>query len=291
MNIELRRLLEEDQRDLKNTPVNRVKRDMLRRNRVRGILSEGGMTEGIDFFHAALIFQHGDSLNDWFQAHELAKKASELGYFEARWLAAVALDRWLVWQGRLAKYGNQLIPFGGTYRLPCVDPATTDEERKKWGIATLADLLAFHGLRGFAPIEKENIVSATVEGFQINVVRLTRHLVHSPNLEGVHCGFDDENRTILENSYGWRWVIDNMGDFVACWLSMPYAPKIAHIITGEESPTLEISEYQNLPAIWVKCNDLLTLYFLKQEEIWAVSGRDRNDIVKISGKVGVHTGT
>ncbi|MFG0217098.1 hypothetical protein ACFU8X_28995 [Brevibacillus porteri] len=138
---------------------------------------------------------------------------------------------------------------------------------------------------------KENIVSATVEGFQINVVRLNRHLVHSPNLEGVHCGFDDENRTILENSYGWRWVIDNMGDFVACWLSMPYAPKIAHIITGEESPTLEITEYQNLPAIWVTCNGLLTLYFLKQEEIWAVSGRDRNDIVKISGKVGVHTGT
>ena len=123
------------------------------------------------------------------------------------------------------------------------------------------------------------------------MIRLTRQLVHSPKLAGVRCGFDEENRTILENSYGWRWVIDNMGDFVTSWLSLPYAPKIAHIITDEESPTFEITEYQNRPAIWVKCNGLLTHYFLKQEEIWAVSGRDRNDIVKISSKIQVHSGT
>jgi len=58
-----------------------------------------------------------------------------------------------------------------------------------------------------------------------------------------------------------------------------------------QPPTFEITEYQNRPAIWVKCNGLLTHYFLKQEEIWAVSGRDRNDIVKISSKIQVHSGT
>ena len=63
-----------------------------RRQRVNELLAEGRLTAPDDYFHAALIFQHGDTLEDIWQAHELARKAAEMGK-APEWLKE-ALERW-----------------------------------------------------------------------------------------------------------------------------------------------------------------------------------------------------
>ena len=122
-------------------------RDARRRQRVSELLAQGGVSAPDDYFHAALIFQHGETLEDIWQAHELARKAAELGatqsmgYKDSRWLAAAALDRWLMYQGKPQKYGTQFVPDGKRYRLWDVDPTTTDAERAVNHVPSLQEQL------------------------------------------------------------------------------------------------------------------------------------------------------
>ncbi len=122
-------------------------RDAGRRQHVSELLTMGGVTAPDDYFHAALIFQHGETLEDIWQAHELARKAAELGatqsmgYKDSRWLAAAALDRWLMYQGKPQKYGTQFLPDGKRWRLWDVDPVTSDAERTANHVPTLQEQL------------------------------------------------------------------------------------------------------------------------------------------------------
>lgn len=88
-----------------------------------------------------MVFQHGEALDDYWRAHELAKNGAELGHHGARWLAAAAYDRWLMRQGKPQKYGTQYVREGERWRLRDVDPATTDEERGEWNVPPLAEAL------------------------------------------------------------------------------------------------------------------------------------------------------
>lgn len=54
-------------------------RDARSRQSVHELLAQGGVSAPDDYFHAALIFQHGETLEDIWQAHELARKAAEMG--------------------------------------------------------------------------------------------------------------------------------------------------------------------------------------------------------------------
>lgn len=120
-----------------------AKRDQVRLQRAREIVAAGELDDAEDHFYAAMIFQHGSSLDDFWTAHELSKTAAELGHEHARWLAAAAYDRWLMHQGKPQRYGTQFIAMGGgPRRLWEVDPATTDDERAAWGVPALADALA-----------------------------------------------------------------------------------------------------------------------------------------------------
>jgi hypothetical protein len=140
MNEELRQLYEADQGDRRagQPPPDVVQRDRARRRRVVELLDAGAARSGEDFFHAAMVFQHGDSLDDYRRARELALRAAEVGHRPGRWLAAAALDRWLMRQGIPQKYGTQYRS-GDRYELYEVDPATTDEERAEWDVPPLAD--------------------------------------------------------------------------------------------------------------------------------------------------------
>jgi hypothetical protein len=141
MNKELRQLYEADQGDRRadGTPADVIERDRARRRRVAELLDAGAVASGEDFFHAAMVFQHGDGLDDYQRARELALRAAELGYRPGRWLAAAALDRWLMRQGGPQKYGTQYRITSGQYELYEVDPATTDEERAEWDVPPLAE--------------------------------------------------------------------------------------------------------------------------------------------------------
>jgi hypothetical protein len=70
----------------------------------------------------------------------LALRGVELGCRPARWLAAAALDRWLMATGKPQRYGTQYRRIGsGPFELWQVDPETTDEERAAWDVPPLAE--------------------------------------------------------------------------------------------------------------------------------------------------------
>jgi hypothetical protein len=94
-----------------------IARDAKRRERVRQILDSGGAKVSADYFHAAMVFQHGEKVSDYQLSHNLALKAADFDPTNklARWLAAASKDRVL-------------------YQ---VDPSVTDEERAKWNVPPL----------------------------------------------------------------------------------------------------------------------------------------------------------
>src|SRR5215471_14529068 len=150
MNTELQALYEQGQADrgvffeqVDHEQLQQVReRDRARRRRVEELVRSEALQAREDYFHAAMVFQHGETLDDYWQAHELAKRGAELGHPNCRWLAAAAYDRWLMNQGKPQKYGTQYIFDGDEpYRLGDYDPTTTDEERAAWNVPPLAEAL------------------------------------------------------------------------------------------------------------------------------------------------------
>lgn len=116
-------------------------RDRQRRERAAELVREAVLVTGEDFYHAAWLFQHGDTPEDAWNAHRLAHRSAELGHRPARWLAAAAYDRWRMYQGQPQKYGTQYVTDGTRERLWDVEPETTDEERAQWDVPPLAEQL------------------------------------------------------------------------------------------------------------------------------------------------------
>jgi hypothetical protein len=115
-------------------------RDADRRAQVDAILAAGHDLSASDRFAAAWVLNHGDTVDDAQRAHELAREAAREGHGGAKWLAAAALDRSLMYAGRPQRYGTNMVPDGVGYRLWDLDPATTDLERAKWDVPPLAEL-------------------------------------------------------------------------------------------------------------------------------------------------------
>ena len=148
MNKELRLLYETDKQERIDQPkVNTLEyksmraRDLQRRERVMEILAANQLATAEDYFHAAHIMNHGDTIEDARNAHNLALRSSELGYRPARWLAAASYDRWQMYQGKPQKYGTNYVYDGREDRLWDVDPETTDKERAAWDVPPLAEQL------------------------------------------------------------------------------------------------------------------------------------------------------
>jgi hypothetical protein len=113
--------------------------DQQRRMRAQAILDEGGDLVAEDYYHAALLFQHGDAPDEVWLAHTLALKAVDLGSQPARWLSAASLDRWLMYSGKPQKYGTQYVWDGTRDRLWDVDQSTTDADRAELNVPPLAE--------------------------------------------------------------------------------------------------------------------------------------------------------
>ena len=67
----------------------------LRRAHVRELLEAGQLKTGEDFHDASLIFQHGETADDYLLAHVLAVEAVIKGDDRSKWMAAATLDRYL----------------------------------------------------------------------------------------------------------------------------------------------------------------------------------------------------
>ena len=119
-------------------------RDEARRKRVDEIVAAGGAKVADDYYHAAMVYQHGSTIAEIKRANELALKAVAIdaNHKRARWLAAASEDRALMYDKKPQKYGTQFQKQGDVWVLWEVDPATTDEERAKWDVPPLAEAKA-----------------------------------------------------------------------------------------------------------------------------------------------------
>jgi hypothetical protein len=109
---ELRTLRDADQADRKFTKLPPPEelaaiaaRDKSRRQRVTELLADDKLVTPEDFDNAALIFQHGETSEDYLTAHELAIIAVMLGRFNS--LPALAEDRFLEKIGQKQRFGTQ----------------------------------------------------------------------------------------------------------------------------------------------------------------------------------------
>jgi len=122
-----------------------IKRDSLRLARVREIIEEGTLILADDYFHAALVLQHGLDSSAYRQANEMARKAVELNpeFPDGRWLVAATKDRWLVSIGQPQIYGTQRYFRDGRWTTEPFDTTViSDGERRLVGISPFRDILA-----------------------------------------------------------------------------------------------------------------------------------------------------
>jgi hypothetical protein len=117
-------------------------RDRVRREAVMALLADGWPEEADGLYAAAWVLNHGDLSEEAALGSRLAARAADKGRPGARWLAAAALDRFLMYAGRPQKYGTNIVPDGVGWRLWDVDPATTDAERRANDVPPLAEMQA-----------------------------------------------------------------------------------------------------------------------------------------------------
>jgi hypothetical protein len=131
-----------DRADWPNIDVNAVAtRDAERREKTKAMLDTGKLRSGTDFYHAAFIFQHGLTANDYLFAHTLAVVAAARGRPDAAWIAAATLDRYLQTIGQKQIYGTQfLTPRNQPITQDPYDRAlVSDALREMLGVPPLAD--------------------------------------------------------------------------------------------------------------------------------------------------------
>ena len=115
-------------------------RDAARRAAVDAILVRSNAWTTEEWYAAAWVFNHGDTVDEARRAHEFAQRAAAQGHKPARWLAAATLDRSLMYAGKPQHYGTQIVPDGVGWRVWDVEPATTDAGRAEWDVPPLAEM-------------------------------------------------------------------------------------------------------------------------------------------------------
>lgn len=123
-------------------------RDDQRRKRVLELYRAGSLTIGVDYYHAAMILQHGEEPEDYLLCHELCVTAvfayadSKASWVNgAKWLAAASEDRFLQSIGRKQRFATQYrkIDPDPAWRLGEIEEGVTDRMRAEWHVPSLAD--------------------------------------------------------------------------------------------------------------------------------------------------------
>lgn len=149
INHELLAIFEADQGDRKSDDIDWSVvsgRDKERNRRVRQMLKAGQVRHSDDYYHAAMVFQHGMDADDIRLAKDYAKHALHLDPNNGRaaWLACAAEDRWLHRIHKPQIWGTQYMnPGNGKWTQEPFDrTAKTDAERRAMGVQTLAESAA-----------------------------------------------------------------------------------------------------------------------------------------------------
>ncbi|WP_226646288.1 hypothetical protein [Microbulbifer variabilis] len=115
--------------------------DKNRRGKVLKMLADGRIRTSKDYYHAALIFQHGSDVEDIRLAHSLATIAAILteNKSKANWLKAATWDRLMMNLDQPQWYGTQFIKDNsGNWSLYNVNSdIISDQQRIDWSVRTL----------------------------------------------------------------------------------------------------------------------------------------------------------
>lgn len=117
-------------------------RDKLRRERIGQIFGEGCFNSAEDFNNAALIFQHGEVPDHYYQAFIWANKAVSMGQSNGKGMAAVAIDRYLVGIGKKQLFASQATMSDSKTGCICMEQVEVtfpDSERVSFGGGSLQD--------------------------------------------------------------------------------------------------------------------------------------------------------
>ena len=145
-NARLTELAAADQLDRKQDNPMISKNDVDRLTEVREIVESDKLYTSQDYYNAALIYQHGNSSEDFQTANELAQKAVEIDpeNQEANVMIAQSMDRYLLSIGKPQVYGTQRTLLGTLEYLRPIDTlAVTDAERKALGVHSIQKLLDY----------------------------------------------------------------------------------------------------------------------------------------------------
>lgn len=114
--------------------------DRQRRKRVTELNAAGCLTTGTDFALAAIVYQHGETPDDYLQAFHFAARAVQLGNTTLRGREAQAIDRWLVSTKHKQLFGSQSLrrDVDGCWCLLPVEPTFPDDQRVAYTGKTLA---------------------------------------------------------------------------------------------------------------------------------------------------------
>jgi hypothetical protein len=149
-NEELKVMVRNDQSKRSSTKIDWAAvdlRDKERAVKVTQMLREGQIKTAEDFYNAGLIFQHGSSAEEIKLAFSLATISARLdpSHPAPKWLAAAALDRYMIWKKLPQWYGTQsqfLKETGKTQLYPILPGAVSDEERADAYVPPLSKIVA-----------------------------------------------------------------------------------------------------------------------------------------------------
>lgn len=143
-NKELVTMYEKDQASRMNGPIDWAvlsREDSIRRASVDRMIEEGKVKTAQDFYHAAMIYQHGNDTIASGKAVQYMKKAVEMDPSTNKWLLAAAIDRDLMRKGEPQIYGTQFLKNGMNEPYIQYDIDSTqvsDAQRQEYGVPTLA---------------------------------------------------------------------------------------------------------------------------------------------------------
>lgn len=118
------------------------KNDSIRQKRVYELIHSGQLITGKDYYHSAMIFQHGTDTTASAMAVKLMKRAIDLDSTVNKWLLAAAIDRDLMRRDKPQIYGTQYIKMGQDAkweRYKIDSTQVTDIEREYYDVETLAE--------------------------------------------------------------------------------------------------------------------------------------------------------
>lgn len=125
--------------------------DRKRRDRVQVLLKKGKVKSADDYYKVAFIMHHGEEVDDYKKAHDLALKAFsfEKKHNMSPWLAAATKDRYLLKAGKPQWFGTQGMEFLQKTSKMGINPekiditAVDDDQRKAWNAPSLETIKTY----------------------------------------------------------------------------------------------------------------------------------------------------